>query len=130
MFFELEIRPRICDTDMLGHINNTVPPVWLEEGRTYFFKHIFQPPTSMPPLLIRHIEMDFKAELFQHSEVLLQTSIKGFGNTSVKMHQEIHQNGRCCFIGTSTLVFVDPETRKPCPVPDSVKTGFAPYLLV
>ena len=85
---------------------------------------------TMPPLLIRHIEMDFRAELFQNSEIFLKTAIKGFGTTSVKMHQEIHQTGRCCFIGTSTLVFVDPDTRKPCPVPDLVKTGFAPYLMV
>src|SRR5690625_7651767 len=32
--FEITLQPRLSETDMLGHINNTVAGVWYEAGRT------------------------------------------------------------------------------------------------
>ena len=40
--FSLTINPRFCDTDAMGHINNTVYPVWFLEGRESVLK-IFNP---------------------------------------------------------------------------------------
>jgi hypothetical protein len=35
MPFEISIRPRVSETDMLGHINNVAVMAWFEEGRSY-----------------------------------------------------------------------------------------------
>jgi len=41
MFSEL-ITPRFSDTDALGHINNTMVPIWFEGARDPVFK-LFMP---------------------------------------------------------------------------------------
>ena len=40
--FTYTIQPRFSETDGMGHINNTVPPVWFEEARIGVFT-IFNP---------------------------------------------------------------------------------------
>jgi len=44
--FELKIKPRFCETDALGHINNTSVPMWFEQGREPLFE--FFVPTMKP----------------------------------------------------------------------------------
>ena len=36
--FSLDLTPRFCETDALGHINNTVIPVWFEAAREPIFE--------------------------------------------------------------------------------------------
>jgi len=129
MYFELTIRPRISETDMMGHINNVTPAIWLEEGRTYFFRDCLQGAASYPmPLMVRHLEVDYIDQLYFESEAKLLTGLKRIGNSSITLYQEIWQDGRLAVKGTTTIVHIDSESQRPAAVPDEVRARFAPYL--
>ncbi len=89
-----QVHPRFSETDALGHINNTVVPVWFEAARTPIFK-IFTP--NLDPkqwkLIIAKIEVEFKGELFYGEEVEIRTGIERIGNSSYVIVQEAWQGG-------------------------------------
>ena len=57
------LQPRFSETDALGHVNNTVLPVWFEESRSPIFE-LFCPGMNVDDwhLIIAKIDVDFLAE--------------------------------------------------------------------
>lgn len=107
MFTE-KVMPRFSETDALGHINNTVLPVWFEAARVPIFK--FFTPDLNPhdwKLIIAKIEVSFVGELFYSHEVTINTSIEQIGNSSFVLRQEAWQQDKCCAIGKTVLVRYD-----------------------
>ena len=58
-FFEASIKPRFSETDMRGHINNTVIPVWLADGRAALFREELG---SRVPTMVVNLNVDFTGE--------------------------------------------------------------------
>ena len=107
MFTE-KVMPRFSETDALGHINNTVLPVWFEAARVLIFK--FFPPDLNPhnwKLIIAKVEVSFVGELFYAHEVTINTSIEQIGNSSFVIRQEAWQQDKCCAIGKTVMVRYD-----------------------
>ncbi|MEH6395445.1 acyl-CoA thioesterase [Pseudoalteromonas sp.] len=107
MFIE-KITPRFSETDVLGHINNTVLPVWFEAARAPIFK--FFTPDLNPQdwkLIIAKIEVSFVGELFYSHEVSIKTSVEHIGSSSFMLRQEAWQQDKCCAIGKTVLVRYD-----------------------
>ena len=107
MFTE-SIQPRFSETDALGHINNTVLPVWFEAARVPIFK--FSTPDLNPhnwKLIIAKVEVSFVGELFYAHEVTINTSIEQVGNSSFVIRQEAWQQDKCCAIGKTVMVRYD-----------------------
>lgn len=116
------IRPRFCDTDALGHINNTVIPVWFLEAREPVLR-LFAPDgdVSHSSLAVVRIEVDYLAETRFGEDVEIRTTVAAIGNSSFKLQQEVWQQAQCCARGLATLVNFDPKARKARPVPDAIR---------
>lgn len=126
--FELEIEPRFCETDGLGHINNTALPVWFEEARRPVFELFMDKPSFADwNLILRRIEVDFEGELFWGEPVTVRTGIGRVGNTSVAVEQEAWQKGRLCARGRAVLVHFDFAARRSLPIPDAVRERLADH---
>jgi len=100
--------PRFSETDVLGHINNTVLPVWFEAARAPIFR--FFTPDLNPhdwKLIIANVEVSFVGELFYGAEVTINSSIEKIGNSSFVVRQEAYQNERCCAVGKTVMVRYD-----------------------
>lgn len=107
MFIE-KVMPRFSETDALGHINNTVLPVWFEASRAPIFR--FFTPDLNPhdwKLIIAKVEVSFVGELFYGHEVTIKTSVEHVGTSSFVLRQEAHQQGNCCAVGKTVLVRYD-----------------------
>ena len=107
MFTE-KVIPRFSETDALGHINNTVLPVWFEAARVPIFK--FFTPDLNPhnwKLIIAKVEVSFVGELFYAHEVTINSSIEQIGNSSFVIRQEAWQQDKCCAIGKTVMVRYD-----------------------
>ncbi|WP_273050646.1 acyl-CoA thioesterase, partial [Pseudoalteromonas sp.] len=107
MFIE-KVMPRFSETDALGHINNTVLPVWFEVARAPIFK--FFTPDLNPhdwKLIIAKIEVSFVGELFYGHEVTVKTSVEHIGTSSFVLRQEAWQHDKCCAIGKAIMVRYD-----------------------
>lgn len=125
--FTFRLTPRYCETDALGHINNTVVPVWFEEARTPIFR-IFMPGLGLGDwnLILKKLEVEYVRELFHGAEVEVRTWVSRLGGSSFTVSQEAFQRGELAAAGSATLIHFDFEARKPAPIPLGSGDGSRP----
>ena len=110
---EETIKPRFCETDGLGHINNTVVSQWFEGARDPVFRW-FTPDLSLNKwqLILAKVTVDFHSELHYGEKVELKTFISRVGNSSFDVYQEAWQQGVKCASGKVVMVHFDHQTKK------------------
>ncbi len=128
--FSLTINPRFCDTDAMGHINNTVLPVWFLEGRESILR-IFNPSLSTEEvsLVLAKIEIEYLEEIFFGKEVEIHTYVLRIGTSSVLVGQEAWQEGTLRATATATMVNFDKHLRKSVPIPADVKKRLSEHVM-
>ncbi|MGP4066200.1 acyl-CoA thioesterase [Oceanobacillus sp. M65] len=116
------IEPRVSETDGLGHINNTVAPVWLEAGRNKLFK-LFNANHSFKDwkMIIVNMNIDYVRAIYFGKNVEVRTWVKKIGTTSLQLYEEIWQNETCCVKGTTTYVHYNREKQLSEPLPEEVR---------
>ncbi|PKM21955.1 MAG: thioesterase [Gammaproteobacteria bacterium HGW-Gammaproteobacteria-14] len=121
--FTTRIHPRFSDTDALGHINNTVIPVWFLEAREPVLR-LFSPQLDMreAALAVVRTEFDYLAETHFGCDVEVRTRVARIGNSSLQLAQEVWQNGILTTRGLATLVNFDPVLRRATTIPAPVRT--------
>ncbi len=120
--FTTRIHPRFCDTDALGHISNTVVPVWLLEGREPLLK-LFVPDLDFhtASLVVVRTEIDFLGELRFGADVEVSVAVEKIGTSSLVVLQEIRQHNETRCRARTTLVNFDTQTRRSRPIPDTIR---------
>ena len=130
MFIE-SITPRFSETDVLGHINNTVLPVWFEAARAPIFR--FFTPDLNPhqwKLIIAKVEVTFVGELFYGHDVEIKTSVEHIGSSSFVLRQEAWQQGTCCAVGKTVLVRYDFANKCSQKLDEQEKAALSAHLFV
>lgn len=114
--------PRFSETDALGHINNTVLPVWFEAARNPVFA-LFTPEMDLKkwPLILAKFSVEFHSELFYGKDIELRTYISRLGNSSFDVYQEAWQDNKKCASGTTTMVHYDFEEGRSKAISSDVK---------
>ncbi|WP_299594141.1 thioesterase family protein [uncultured Microbulbifer sp.] len=127
--FTYQVEPRFSETDALGHINNTVVPVWFEQGRTPIFQ-LFNPDLSLNKwnLILKKMDVDFVAQIYLYSPVEIRTSLSAVGNTSMTIHQEVWQKEKLVAQGDCVMVHFDYEQQSKAPIPEQVKEALLQHL--
>lgn len=120
--FSENISPRFSDTDALGHINNTMVPVWFEGARTPVFK-LFTPELDLKnwPLILAKINVDFEAQMFYGLDMEVRTFISRIGGSSFDVFQELWQQGIRVASGTAVMVHFDYRAQKTAQIPDNIR---------
>jgi len=115
------IKPRFCETDGLGHINNTVVAQWFEGARDPVFKW-FTPDLSLNKwqLILAKTTVEFHAELQYGENIELRTFISRVGNSSFDVYQEAWQQDKKCASGTAVMVHFDYLTKTSKKISDIV----------
>lgn len=127
--FNEKIIPRFSDTDALGHINNTMVPVWFEGARNPIFK-IFMPKLDVHkwPLILAKIDVEFHLQLYYQYEIEVKTYIKSVGNSSFVVYQELWQQQKCCVSGNAVMVNFCYETQKSKVISNDIRTLLTHHL--
>ena len=127
--FTYQVEPRFSETDALGHINNTVVPVWFEQGRTPIFQ-LFNPDLALNKwnLILKKMDVDFVAQIYLYSPVEIRTSLRAVGNTSMTIHQEVWQKDQLVAQGDCVMVHFDYEQQAKAPIPREVKEKLLQHL--
>lgn len=126
-----KIQPRFNETDFLGHINNTVLPVWFEAARLPIFE-IFTPDLAAAKwqLMVAKLEVTFLGELFYGQEVEIKTTISHIGNSSFVVKQQAWQHQQCCAEGHTVMVKYNFNTKKSQPLNSDDKAALSKHLSV
>ncbi|MBF0353392.1 MAG: acyl-CoA thioesterase [SAR324 cluster bacterium] len=128
--FEFIIKPRFSETDALGHINNTVVPVWFEEARIGVFE-IFNPGLSISTwnLILKKFEIEFFHQIMPYQDILITTTISKLGNTSLTVHQTATQSGKVVVSGNTVLVHFDYKTQKSAAIPSDIREKLTQHVV-
>ncbi len=130
--FSTTVSPRFGDIDGLGHVNNTVLPIWFEIGRNPIFR-LFSPDLDLSPdvwhLILVRTEFDFLRQMYFRSEVEIRTFIVKIGNSSFTVGHEAWQEGELKVKGQAVLVYYDFKLQKAIPLPDSIREVLKAHML-
>lgn len=128
-YFSEHLEPRFSDTDALGHINNTMVPVWFEGARTPVFK-LFTPTLDLQnwPLILAKIDVSFEAQMYYGESMQIKTYIGRIGGSSFDVYQELWQQGKRVASGTAVMVHFDYATQKAAKIPAEIKEELTKHL--
>ncbi|MCC7253574.1 thioesterase family protein [Hyphomicrobium sp.] len=115
---------RFADTDRNGHISNTAFAVCCQNARMEILYDRNRVPLSFDAqFVIVRFELQFHREMHWPGTVEIGTRLERIGRCSVTMGQCLFQNGRHVASATSTVVLIDPSTRRTTPLPDETATA-------
>ena len=122
--FSEKITPRFSDTDALGHINNTMIPIWFEGARDPVFR-LFMADLDIKnwQLILAKIDVSYHAQMFYGEEIEIKTFISRIGGASFDVYQELCQNGSLCSSGTAAMVHYCYKEQSSRKIPEDVKTS-------
>lgn len=126
--FFIEVRVRFSETDMFGHMNNTVSFTYFEQARIDFLKHIgvLMPSAiddnvkSIP--IVADLQCDYIKQVFFDDVLRVYTKVAKVGNSSIDIHYLAkNQRDEICFTGRGTIVQMNPQTGKSVPISEAEK---------
>lgn len=128
-FFEQSFKPRFSDTDALGHINNTMVPVWFEGARDDIFKW-FTPDLDLSQwkLILAKIDVSFHGQMFYEHNMQIRTYIGRIGGSSFDVFQELWQQDELRASGTAVMVHFDYQVQKAVKIPQEIVDKMKDYL--
>ncbi|WP_286233773.1 acyl-CoA thioesterase [Thalassotalea sediminis] len=128
-YFQHTFKPRFSDTDALGHINNTMVPVWFEGARDDIFKW-FTPDLDLTKwrLILAKIDVTFHGQMYYEYDMEVKTCIGRIGGSSFDVFQELWQQGELKASGTAVMVHFNYETQKTEKIPTDIVGKMTEYL--
>ncbi|MBM6619791.1 acyl-CoA thioesterase [Bacillus suaedaesalsae] len=117
--FSHPIKVRFSETDMFGHVNNTVVFTYLEEARIEFFKSLglmqywIEGDSDLIPV-VADLQCDYLSQTFFDEKLEVKVKVNKLGSSSVDIHYLVQkQNGKPAFVGRGTIVQISKKTGKP-----------------
>ncbi|WP_338651695.1 thioesterase family protein [Lysinibacillus sp. Y5S-8] len=129
--FYSEVRVRFSETDMFGHMNNTVSFTYFEQARIDYFHHlgILMPSAVNEDVqaipIVADLQCDYVKQVFFDDALRIYTKIAKVGNSSLDIHYLAkNQKNEICFTGRGTIVQMDPRIGKSVPISEEDRTKF------
>ncbi|QFT90105.1 Thioesterase superfamily protein [Bacillus sp. THAF10] len=116
--FSHPLKVRFSETDMFGHMNNTVPFVYFEEARIEFFKSLgfmqdWTKPGSNTIPVVADLQCDFLSQVFFGESLEICVKANEVGTSSVDLHYLGRRgDGTPCFVGRGRMVQLNRLTGK------------------
>ncbi|GAB4072819.1 thioesterase family protein [Barrientosiimonas marina] len=120
----MDVKPRVAETDMLGHINNATYFVYMEEARLTFLGELgIQVGNGDFSLVLVSAKCDFIRQGFYGNVITIDTTVTKIGRTSVTLISQMFDkaSGHLIAKGQATIVYFDIEQQKSAELPDSFK---------
>lgn len=112
---------RFSETDMNGHVNNTVFSVYFEQGRSSYFNQVALFDQRDISMVIVKIDIEFLGMIYWPGSVQVGSKVAAIGNSSFAMEQILVQDGRLVGSAKSVTVLLDPKTNKSTPIPEDMR---------
>lgn len=112
-----KVKVRFSETDLFGHVNNTVVFIYFEQVRTNFMMEYNLMEQEVEPGVIgipvmANLHCDYLQQAYFNDELEVGCKIARVGRSSIDMHYVVLRNGEICFTGMSTVVQMNKETGK------------------
>ncbi|MTH55334.1 acyl-CoA thioesterase [Bacillus mangrovi] len=128
----VQVRVRFCETDALGHVNNTSYFIYLEEARVQFFGKLGRPMTAESwPFILASASCDFLEQAYFNQELSVHTAIAKIGTKSFHLSHTVKdlQSGRTIAQGKAAIVYFNFDLQKSEEIPDHLRSELEKYLV-
>ncbi|MBO0601400.1 acyl-CoA thioesterase [Sporosarcina sp. E16_3] len=119
--FFVPVSVRFSETDMYGHLNNTIPFIYFEHARIEFLKEIRLMNNWLDPKgdtfpVVADLQCDFVKQVFFDEQLKIFVKAATVGNSSVDIHY-MAKNSKddIVFTGRGTMVQIGRQTGKGVP---------------
>ncbi|ETT82533.1 thioesterase family protein [Viridibacillus sp. FSL R5-0477] len=116
--FSVPVQVRFSETDMFGHMNNTVPITYFEYARIEFLKHLgfmekWMQGDEVAIPVVADIQCDYVKQVYFEEQLNIFVKIENIGNSSLDLHYlAINNKEEMCFTGRGTIVQMNRQTGK------------------
>ncbi|GGA36134.1 acyl-CoA thioesterase [Psychrobacillus lasiicapitis] len=116
--FFVEVSVRFSETDMYGHLNNTVTFAYFEYARIEYFKHIHLMSDWLNPKgekipVVADLQCDYVKQVFFDEKLRIYVKANTLGSSSVDIHYMAkNEKGEIVFTGRGSVVQIDKKTGK------------------
>ncbi|MCA1022289.1 acyl-CoA thioesterase [Halobacillus litoralis] len=113
---EMEVTVRFCETDMLGHVNNSNFFVYMEDSRIRFFNEVNLVGDDWN-FILASAKCDFLKQVYFNQTLIIKSSVAKIGKSSFHLTQEMVEkdSGEVVAEGSSVIVQFDFEKQKSLP---------------
>ncbi|ALS79018.1 acyl-CoA thioesterase [Planococcus sp. ANT_H30] len=122
--FSAPVQVRFSETDMFGHVNNTVPIAYFEFARIEFMKEMglmqrwLKTGNELFPV-VADMQVDFVQQVFFDEKLKVYVKIARIGTSSVDVHYwTVNEKEETCFTGRGAIVQISKHTGKGHPWSD------------
>ncbi|HJF30836.1 MAG TPA: acyl-CoA thioesterase [Sporosarcina psychrophila] len=128
--FSVQVSVRFSETDMYGHLNNTIPFTYFEHARIEFLKEIklmnnWLDPASNTFPVVADLQCDFAKQVFFDEVLMIYVKAAAIGSSSVDIHYMAQNSeGDIVFTGRGSMVQIGRHTGKGVPWTDEEKSLF------
>lgn len=134
--FSAPVQVRFSETDMFGHVNNTVPIVYFEFARIEYLKELglmqlwLEGSNELFPV-VADMQVDYTQQVFFDEKLDVFVKVASIGRSSIDVHYWIvNEKGETCFTGRGAMVQISKKTGKGHPWTDEEKTLFGNKQLI
>jgi acyl-CoA thioester hydrolase len=120
--FRVAIPIRFADIDALGHVNNAVFLSYLEVARTSFWsEHVGPVRVREIDFVVARVEIDYRRPVVFGDALTCDMWFARFGRSSFTVAYAFEVGGKPVAEARSVLVFIDPTSGSPKPMPDGFR---------
>ncbi|MGD7044161.1 acyl-CoA thioesterase [Jeotgalibacillus proteolyticus] len=116
--FYYEVKVRFSETDLFGHMNNTVPFIYFEQARIEFLKELgfmrkwMHPDHDSIPV-VADLQCDFLQQVYFDQHLRIYVKAAGIGRSSVDLHYcGVNEKREVVLTGRGTMVQINKATGK------------------
>jgi acyl-CoA thioester hydrolase len=129
---ETRIRVRYGEVDRMGYLHHGNYPLYFEVGRTELIRKLGLSYREMEDrgvlLPVRNLSIKYLIPALYDDEVIIKTSLVKKPSIRLEFeYQMLNSTGELLAEATTTLVFVNADTRKPMRIPDFFENLFGSY---
>ncbi|WP_420828016.1 acyl-CoA thioesterase [Metabacillus crassostreae] len=126
MEHQTTVNVRFCETDALGHVNNTSYFIYLEEARVQFFEEIgYEMNTNEWQFILASTKCDFIGQAFFNQKLIITTEVSKIGTKSFHLSHSIHNKDTVELVarGEAIIVYFNFELQKSMPLSSDLKSA-------
>ncbi|ADB60351.1 thioesterase superfamily protein [Haloterrigena turkmenica DSM 5511] len=125
--FTVSVPVRYRDLDPLDHVNHAVFATYLEIARTDYLESVVDIAAEEISFVIANLEIDYERPIVKGDEPEVSLRVSRLGDSSCTMTYEIRVGDDVAATAETTMVYIDPETKRPAPFPDEIREPIAAY---
>ncbi|MCZ2258059.1 acyl-CoA thioesterase [Sporosarcina sp. G11-34] len=128
--FSVPVTVRFSETDMFGHLNNTVPFTYFEFARIEYLKHLglmnnWLHESSEKMVVVADLQCDFLKQVFFDESLRINVKMASVGTSSGDIHyMATDAKDEIVFTGRGSIVQINKVTGKGEPWTEEEKSFF------